>query len=31
MLLRNHHYRIHCFETIIEYEVLQNLLLRRAL
>ena len=31
MLLGNHPNRIHCFETIIQYEVLQNLLLRRAL
>ena len=31
MLLRNHPDRIHCFETIIKDEVLQNLLLRRAL
>ena len=31
MLLRNHPDCIHCFETIIQCEVLQNLLLRRAL
>ena len=31
MLLRNHPDLIHCFETIIQYEVLQNLLLRRVL
>ena len=31
MLLRNHPDRIHCFEIIIRYKVLQNLLLRRVL